>query len=249
MRRPCILGAFLVVLVANGWGIRQSIRNRADSRGGTLQLTERELSLEPVAFESSVSVLRLHWRTERTRNGRFGSAAWLDSAKLASLGFDCSVPLNSPKAQRHYSSMPPRRAFLALEYQEFPRPDAAAPRRERTGLVVVDADQSAEHLRERYADPLKYSVCRGIVRITLTRRDADGVLLSTPRLEGRVLGLAPSRVSVPRPANRLLVPFLRTSEEAGNTPAGEPRFSARVHWGRNYEPWVDDVRTLDSSPR
>lgn len=249
MRRPCIFGALLVVLVANGWGVWQSVQNRAEQRGGTLQLTERELRLEPVAFESSVTVLRLQWRTDSTRDRRFGPAAWLDSTKLAGLGFDCTVAVDSPKASRHYASTPPRRVFLALEYQGDSSPGAAAPDRDKTGLVVIDADQNAERLRERYPDPAKHSICRGMVRIALTRRDADDGLLGTPRLEGWVVGLLPSQVSVPRPTNRLLAGFLRTFEEAEKKSSGEPRFSARIRWGKNYEPWVDDIRPLGRSPQ
>lgn len=249
MRRPCIFGALLVVLVANGWGVWQAVRNRAEQLGGTLQLTERELRLEPVAFESSVTVLRLQWRTDSTRDRRFGPAVWLDSAKLAGLGFDCGVAADSPKAARHYASTPPRRVFLALEYQNDTAPGAAAQDKGKTGLMVIDANQNAERLRERYPDPAKHSICRGIVRIALTRRDADGVLLGTPRLEGWVVGLLPSQVSVPRPANRLLAGLLRPFEESAKSSAGEPRFSARIRWGKNYEPWVDDIRALGRSPQ
>ncbi len=244
-----MLAALLVVLGANGWGVWQAGRNRSEPRGGTLQLTERELPLAPVAFESSATVLRFAWRTERTHNDPFGPAAWLDRDKLVGLGFDCSVPFNSPKAARHYSSMAPRRVFLALEYQRDASLEAAAQRKGTTGLVVIDADQNAVRLRERCPDLMKHSICRGIIRIGLTRHDANGGLLSSPRLEGWVVGLVPSEVSVPRPANRLLAPLLRTMDEARKTPAGEPRFCARVHWGQNYEPWVEDVRALSSSPQ
>ena len=247
MRRLRMLGALLVVVVANGWGVWQSMQNRTEPRGGTLQLTEHELPLEPIAFESSVTVLRLEWRTERTRNDRFGPAAWLDGRKLAGLGVDCSVPLNCEKAPRHYSAMPARRVFLALEYEGDAAPHAAGQDNARTGLVVVDADRNADRLRERYPDPAKHSICRGSIRLTLTRHDADGRLLSTPRLEGWVEGLLPGQVSVPRPANRLLARFHRTIEEAEKAPAGESRFSARVRWGKHYEPWVDAVRPLRAS--
>ncbi len=248
MRRLCILGALLVIVVANGWGVWQSIRNKTEPRGGTLQLTERELPLETVAFDSSVTLLRLEWRTERAGDRRFGPAAWLDGSKLAELGFDCSVPLDSPQAPRHYSSTPARRAFLVLEHQSSAVPDPAARGKDGTGLVVIDADQSAGRLRERYADPAKHSICRGVVRIALRRHDADGGLLSAPRLEGWIAGLTPSQISVSQPLNGPLARFRRTSEETGKTPAGEPRFSARVRWGKNYEPWVENVRTLSASP-
>jgi hypothetical protein len=134
-----------------------------------------------------------------------------------------------------------------LELQDYASSDTAGQPENRTRLAVIDADQNAERLRQRYADPKKHGICRGVVRIGLQRHDAAGALLRAPRLEGWVLGPVPSQISVPKPANRLLAPFLRSIEQAEGGPVGEARFSARVHWGANYEPWVDDVRVLNST--
>lgn len=237
------MGAALVVLVANGWGVWQAIQNRAAAEGGTLQLTERELPLQPVFLESSVTLLRLRWTADRSGNQRFGPVSWLDQAKLSELGFDCTVPLDSPRARRHYSSMAGRRVFLALQYQG-ERVWQSASQEPKTGLVVVDADRNPGRLRERYPDRTKYGICRGSVRLALRTHDNDGALLSPPRLEGRVEDLLPSLVSVPRPENRLLTTFHRTAPEGERARETEPRFSARVHWGKNYDPWIDEVQPL-----
>ena len=78
----------------------------------------------------------------------------------------------------------------------------------------------------------------------MRRHDGNGALPDTPRLEGRIDGLCPSELSVPKPVNRLLLTLQRSVPGEERKPAGEPRFSARVHWGSNYEPWVDEVRPL-----
>ena len=244
MRRALLLGAAVVVLVSNGWSVWLAARNRTEARGGTLELTEREVHLQAIPFESSVTVLRLNWRTDGNDAQRQHPPAWLDTNKIAELGFDCSLPLSSPEARRHYESKPSRPVFLTLEYQADTEAKADKPDQDNVRLVVVDAAQSPQQLRRHYPDPQKHVICRGLVRLTFRRHDSDGTPLSTPRLEAWIEGLCPSELSVPKPVNRLLLKFHRTVSEAANSPAGEPRFSARVRWGSNYEPWVDAVRPL-----
>jgi hypothetical protein len=209
-----------------------------------LQLTECEVPLQATPFESSVTVLRLNWKSDGGDAERWRPPAWLDTNKITELGFDCSLPLSSPNARRHYDSKPSRCVFLALEYQAENSDKVEKPGPAHTGLVVVDAAQSPRQLRERYPDPQKHVICRGLVRLILRRHDRNGAPLSTPVLEARIDGLCPAELSVPKPANRLLLTFHRTAPEEENRPVGEPRFSARVRWGSNYEPWVDDVRPL-----
>lgn len=241
MRGPCLTGAVLVVLATNGWAIWQSTRNQAEPAGGTLRLTERELPLQPIALESSVTVLRINWRTDRIDGERFGPAAWLDRNKLAELGFDCTMPVQSPQAPRHYGAMPARRVFLALESQ-VPAAEAGTSQDARSsGLVVVDAAQDAQVLRHRYPDQARYAICRGSIRLILRRHDSAGRLLAAPSLAGWVKSLAPAAIYVRRPVNRLLTTLHRTMPEDENLPR-PPRFTARVHWGKNLEPWIDEVQ-------
>jgi hypothetical protein len=244
VRRILVLGAALVVLVANGWGVWQGARNRNDARGGTLRLSERELPLQAVALESSVTVLRLNWRTDGSDTEPRRPPAWLDARKLAALGFDCRLPLDSPQAQRHYSATPARPVFLALEFQAGTSEATPVPGRPDTGLVVVDAAADPQELRARHPDPQRHVVCRGLVRMTFRTRSADGVRPGTPRLEAWVNDLRPAEISVSKPTNRLLTALRRTVSEEESRPLGEPRFSAQVRWGTHYEPWVDDVRAL-----
>lgn len=236
MRRLCFSIASAVVVAVTGWSVLQNHQNRNEPTGGKLHLTDRELPLQSVGLESSVTVLRLNWDTRRVNDKRFGPAEWLSPEKLKDLGFDCRVPLASPRAKRHYSSMPPRRAYLALQYHEAQTAPGG-----RTGLQVVDAAREPRLLRDRFPDPARTVICRGLVRVGLRTHDQDHRPLATPELQGWIDSLVPAQVSVPRPANGLLVRFLRTSDPDGDEPVKQPRFSAVVHWGRNYEPWVEEV--------
>ncbi len=244
MRKVLVIAAAAVVLLANGWSIWQAARNRAGACEGTLELTERELPLQAIGFDSSVTLLRINWRTDGGGARPPRTPAWLDTNKLAELGFDCSLPPNSPEARRHYGSMPPRRVFLALEYQADRSGQEKTRSRDSTGLVIVDAARDPRQLRQRYADTGKHIICRGLVGLALRKYDRDGARLSTPVLEAWIFTLCSPELSVPKPINRLLLGLSRNGPEEENKPVAEPRFSARVRWGSNYEPWVDDIRLL-----
>ena len=148
------------------------------------------------------------------------------------------------------SSSPPkcrlsaRRVFLALEYQDRAADHPKPADQDSSRLIIVDAAQRAQTLRQRYPDPAKHAICCGSVRLALRRHDSQGVLLSPPRLAGWVEGLTPAEISVPRPLNQLLTPLHHATFEEENALACPPRFSACVHWGRNHQPWVDQIQSL-----
>lgn len=238
MRTVCLLGACLVVLLANGWTSWQARHNRQTSTGGQLLLTEREAPLEAVGGESSVTLARLKWTTARLGDARFGPAAWLDSDKLAELGFDLSEPVESPRARRHYGSLPSRPVFLVLQCD----PPAAGDNSAHSQLRVIDAARDPATLRGRYPDPNRHAIVRGSVRIGLRRQEEEGRPLPRADLVGWVVGLSPELISVPRPLNQALAPFRASPVEEENPPPSAPRYSVRVHWGHNYEPWVSEVR-------
>jgi hypothetical protein len=242
VRKACFLGAALVVLLANGWGVWQAARNRTQALGGTFRLTEHELPLQPVPFESSVTLLRLNWKVDGSGDEHRRSPAWLDASKLAELGFDCTVPPSSPQARRHYESKPARRVFLVLEHQALAIDAPGKQGPAKTELVVVDAAPRPDQLRGRYPDPEKHVICRGLIRLAFRRHDRNGTPLTNPVLEGWVEDIRPSELSVAKPMNRSLLSVRRTPSEDVNLTGGEPSYTARVNWGRNYEPWIEDVR-------
>ena len=245
MRRILLAGAVGVVLAANLWGMLQVSQNQKAPRGGSLELTERELRLLPMAAESTATMLRLDWNVGGTGEERHRAPDWLDRQRLIELGFDCSLPLNSPNARRHYASMPSRPVFLTLEYAGEAWRNAGAKAEAGSRLYVVDAARDADQLRQRYPDVHRYVICRGLLRLSFRDRDRKGNLLDTPRLEGWVEGLRPGEVFVPLPYSRVLRSISRPDFDTPSAgPQNEPRFAVRVCWGANYEPWVEAVRLL-----
>ena len=246
MRRVLLAGAVAVVLAANLWGVLQAGRNQKAPRGGSLELTERELRLLPMAAESTATMLRLNWNVAGTGEEQLRAPDWLDRQRLIELGFDCSVAVTNPSARRHYTSLPSRPVYLAVEYAGEAWRKAGAKAQARSRLFVVDAASDADRLRERYPDVQHHTICRGLVRLSFRERDRDGTSLSTPRIEGRVEGLRPGEIFVPLPHSRALGRLDRPGfDRPRGSPQNEPRFAARVCWGANYEPWVETVRLLN----
>ncbi len=244
MRRALLLAAAGVVLLANGWGMFQAWSNRTEPQGGRLELTERELRLEPAALESTAMLLDLRWRVLRDTADRLAAPAWLDTTKLAELGFDLRVALDGPSARRHYRSMVPRPVYLALEYKAEETPDAAADRDTLSRLFVIDAASRPTALRARYPDSQRYAIARGLVGLFYRDQDRDGTRLPIPRLEGRVLSLSPTQIFVPLPYDRLLREFQRPDSGPHSPAPKEPRYAATICWGANHEPWITNVRVL-----
>jgi len=244
MRRVLVLTAAAVVLATNAWILIAAWHNRSGPSGGTMELTERELRLVQVPWESTATSLELRWDVVSDAPG--DRPAWLDATKLAELGFDCTVPVRSPNAKEHYESMPPMLFFVVLEYEGVAWRQARRGDPEpETRLFVVDAGRDARRLRDRYADTERYVITRGVVRLKYEGPSPeDGMLLATPRLRGRISSILPSQIFVPRPHSRVLEEFRHRGPPAPDPPEGEPRFAVTVSWGSNYEPWVLGVRRL-----
>ncbi len=244
MKRPLVLAAVVVVIVASMWVLVGTRRNQSEATGGTLELTERELRLPSLMGESTVLALELDWAVGFPVEGNHPFPRWLTAEKLAELGFDCHVPVTSPDARDHYRSQPHRLVYLVLEFEgegwKEVGPDSA---RRRTHLFVIDAGCDPRQLREQHPDTDRCIITRGIVRILWQDRDFESqTLLARPRLHGSILMVQPSQVFVPKPHSAMLQ-GLRGRGERTEAEA-EPRFAVRVSWGRNYEPWIENVRRL-----
>lgn len=245
MRRVLVSAAAVVVLAANAGTLVVTWRNRSGPSGGTMELTERELRLVPVPWESTAMSLELSWDVLESPGGR-RRPAWLDATKLEELGFDCSLPVDGAHAKEHYASMSPRLVFVVLEYDgEAWRQARQGDPEPKTRLFVVDAGRDARRLRDRYADTKTHVITRGVVRLSYEERNPeDGARLATPRLRGRIETVLPSRIFVPRPHSRVLERLRHRGARSPEGLEGEPRFAVTVCWGSNYEPWVQGVRPL-----
>ena len=242
-----VLAAAAVVVASNAWTLVSNARNRSDATGGTLELTERELRLPPLVGDSTALFLGLEWDVPSADPENHRSPDWLTPAKLTELGFDCRMPMTSPDVHDHYAAVPSVPVVLVLEYEGDAWKDARRGPDRTTRLFAVDAGREAAPLRQTYRDPRRYILVRGIVGLSLQDRSfRDGTPLPEPRLRGHIETLLPERIFVPRPFCPLLQD-LRGHERDSHEEAGrEPRFAVKVSWGRDLEPWVEDVRLLES---
>jgi hypothetical protein len=225
-----LLLAGTVVVVTNAIVLLGIARNQDGQPLETIQLTERELPLEPHGKEDSGLSLRLQWQ-------RFGSPnndqyAWLDRMKLEELGFDRQAALRDPKR-------PPleRPAFLALEYngptweqwlkaiEKDPnavRPDASTM---NSRLFVIDAARRPEQLLEKYRDPGRYVIVRGLIYVAVVNWDQATRKPGPSRLQASVSRLLPESIHVP--------PSL-----SGGLPGLGPSYTVTLSYGRRFEPWI-----------
>ena len=128
MTRALFVGLATIV-VANTVALTGASRNRSGEPESTLQLTDRELKVPyynaGIDGDDSGLALRLDWRVlthapgdsseARTVDFQAFSAYWLDSTKLASLGFDVRHFAARSDAEAFYAGQRPRLALIVLE--------------------------------------------------------------------------------------------------------------------------------------
>lgn len=124
MKKYGLLAAIALILVINAIVFTNVGLNRAGEPDAIITLTERELPLSSFHHaadrENSGVSLRLAWQEYPLIyefEGYEQKYAWFDKTKLEAIGFDCSLPLNDPNAERHYGKMLPRNAYVVLEYE------------------------------------------------------------------------------------------------------------------------------------
>jgi hypothetical protein len=240
-----VLLAALVMIVANVGALVGAWRNRSAPVGGTLELTERELTLPPLVADSTVLALEMRWGMAAGDSPAEEEWAWLTAAKLQQLGFDCRLPATDPHARAHYMSMCLRPVFVVLEC----RGDAASPPAHSglppSRLRVVDAGTDPVRLRQQHPDASRQAIARGLVALRFeTVNPVDRKPLPEPRVRGRIVELLPGTVFMPKPHSDLLLPLRRPPSTSGAEPSQSPRYAVTVCWGAHYEPWVRSVRLL-----
>ena len=255
MKRALVLAAAAaVVLASNAWVLISARRNQTDARGGAVELTERELRLPPMIGDSTAILLELKWDAYSSAPEDEKSPQWLrlpewlNAAKLAELGFDCSWPVTNPDARDHYSSLPSALVYLVLEYEGEVWKSARPDRRSKSRLFAVDAGRDARRLREKHTDTARYIITRGVVKLFFQERDfRDETPLAQPRLRGRIETVLPHQIFVPPPHNKALLSLRRRGDRPQEQDDKEPRYAVAVSWGHDYEPWVRGVRLLPAT--
>jgi hypothetical protein len=272
MRRPGLLVAVAIVLVANGamlWAIRQNRTGPADAE---LLLTERELRLPAPGSESAGLALSLTWRRPNdVSDDDMPRPDWFDREKLRAIGFDCSVPPGDARAAAHYAfpRTLPREVYAVLEFRADQMPVAApvpgagtgapglgaragtarlepiteADRARLSRLAPIDVGADPAELRRRYPDRARYIVAPAMAELRLIP-DRGG---APAHLAGTVTATMPIDVWVPKD-RRALLDRLQAADKGQGRPwmrlTHDPRYQVALKYGSRLEPWVERVEPL-----
>jgi len=248
MPAPWLWTAAAVLIVAANLGaVLSGWRNRSATPGGTVELTERELTLPTFFEDSTVLLLDLEWAAFPSDPPDERAAGWLTSAKLEELGFDCREPITSPHAPDHYGAMLPRSVYVVLEFEGDAGKEMGRQRALRTHLFAVDAGRDPAVLRAKHPQASRHVIARALVRPWVRTLDPiSQEPLAVPRLSARIQELQPGLIFVPRPYSTVLEGLRHRPTAGQNGPHTPPRYAVTVSWGAHHEPWVRSVRLLAS---
>ena len=271
-RKHFLAAGIALIAITNAIALAGVARNRSGEPDSELKLTERELdpSRPGGRRENTGLAVRIRWRilTEDDDSQEFyfmglwgsGRPVWLDAAKMASLGFDTTLPDTAEETGNSFHRQLSKEVLLVLE-QDGPAHQEAIARtarvaerlktsartddRERAAkmvpaekdlrsrLFVVDAGLDIDALRAKYPNRSMYAIVRGRIEPAGRWERAKGHHLGTIR------AVQVDTINVPHEWHAIFegvnVDQPRRSEE-GRIRAG--RFSATVSFGQRLEPWL-----------
>ena len=275
MKLPLLPGAISLLVVSNAFVLAHVAMNRSGSPDSEMELTARELQYYGSRSDESGVTLMLRWTNtapEYPPGLPADAPGWFDRKKLEDLGFDLSVPADSPKASRFYENLRLREAFVALELEgpaweawlkdREPRlqtetsygPQVSLPERveiERQTtprLVSVDVSLDASALRRKYPDRQRVMVLPALVRAKVEpeRRPSAEAPLRPAYFRGAITRLAIESINVPAPLSRRLdgQSYSPWTYDGKQVRINQPPYSVLLRVGSKYEPWVADVKLL-----
>lgn len=274
--RNTLSAGMALIALTNAVALGGAAYNRGGEPESTLNLTERELRLPYVwagRKENSGLALQLQWRVlhVESRDSEYfppssyggGLPAWLDTSKMASLGFDVNLPVDD--ADGHWESpyyrQPPRDVLLVLEldgpaYREaLDRAAKAAGKLEAknergTGkqvaaelmareslrssrLFAVDAGLDRAALRSKFTDRTKFAIVHGQVRPILHP--------DTRMPVGSIQDLSAVGINVPL---ELRDAFDGVGPDSYDEPNGKGKpFDVKLAFGQRLEPWLVSAKS------
>jgi Domain of unknown function (DUF4824) len=179
------------------------------------------------------------------------NAYWLSDEKLNSLGFDVKASVNMINGVRNYNQVNDREVFLALElngpaYQrwlqqvktwavrreskELTADETKRAEQQASRLFVVDADNSADALRQKYPNRQQYAIVKGLIRAEwLTIKEA-------PVLRAYIANVSIPQLHVAKPYDAV---FMNSAK-----PDVTLRYRVNVAFGQRYEPWIVGVERI-----
>ena len=275
MRGPLLWAAIGLLVASNAFVLAHVAMNRSGEPDSEMELTARELQYYGTLGDNSSVTLMLRWTNtapEYPTGVRTESAGWFDQKKLEELGFDLSVPVDSPRAPRFYENLRSREVFVALEF-DGPAWEAwlkdREPRlqtetsygptvsleerieieRETTPrLVAIDVGNDAAVLRRKYPDRKLVMILPALVRAMLNMKIPPS-REAPPRaayLRGAITRLAIESINVPEPLSRRLdaQSYTPWTYDGNQIRINRPPYSVLLRVGSKHEPWVVDVKAL-----
>ncbi len=254
-----------LIVVVNAIVLGGAAYNRSGEPESTLQLSGRELAQPPAWWrngENSGRSLRMKWRVvpPEPRSGKpesweyselgYGIApAWLNAAKMESLGFSAPRPTVGMDARTGSDRQLPRDVLLVLEldggayqaaltratqYQELGKGGAEVLRKEQSEnsrLFVVDAGLDRAALRAQYPDRSRFAIIRGQVQVAWLGQDAE-------QWQGFVGEVATDELNLPLEWHSVVKSTdgrRYTNEEIA------AHYQVEVSFGQRLEPWISKV--------
>lgn len=277
--RYILAAGALLILLANAVALVGVYLNRGGEAESRLTLSQRELTMPwgwAAAKENSGLALSLNWRVIDPVVGDFGGGYgfsggtpdWLDTARMAALGFDTTLPAEGAFGRRRFERQLPREVLLVLELagpawqqaleqarQNAARHEAASKANAGSKEFAEKARRAQEQLkREEGANSRLFAIDAGLDRAALRAKYPDrgrylilkGMVrprLAThekqTRVTGHVSALAVTQINVPHALRPLLEPALRKHKRTAEDPA--PHFEAVIAVGQRLEPWLESV--------
>ncbi len=245
MKRWSLILAIVILLCTDVIALIMATNNRAGQPFEIIELTERELALQSMGQDNSGVAVSLKWHRQE-------EPAYFDRSKMEALGFNFAVPKGRTGRDILLS---PRPAYAALEYEgdawrqwvrraEEEKQTGRASRPIQsfaTRLFPVDVANNPFELRSRYPDQKRYLIAAVAVQARIQNiADPKSGDVLTDRCVGLVSGIDPTDINVPLPYARLLSSLKPEPED-------EPRYTIKLAYGRNLEPWVVEVK-LNRNP-
>jgi hypothetical protein len=267
-----LMAGIALILITNAIALAGVVYNRSGSPESTLQLTQRELQL-PYDWrdtsEDSGITLNLRWRVLGREAGTANDSdmgypylgwepAWLDKAKLASLGFDISEQAEITRSTQFYEKQLPKDVLLVLEldgaaYREALKRAHVYSERIAAKLAAYPnndeirkkAKEGGEYLeREESENSRLFVIDAGLDRATLRAHYPDrnhyaivrGQIRIEPACKGYIRGISIDRINVLAVYRRLFEPMFRDHPRyQRHQKAG---YTVTIAYGERLEPWI-----------
>lgn len=272
--RGLFLMGFIILAVTNIVVIAGVAANRSGEPETRVTLTERELPL-PYRLHKENSGLSLHlkWRVlgmaeDYNRYSGWTSPAWLDTEKLAALGFAIDAKARAASHKRPIS----KEVFIVLEYDGPPYREAvqraqksfdsaANLLKQKAGdKALADQFESAENRlkKERESESRLFAIDAGLNQQTLREKYEDRMRFIIVRglvepdysydktrntFLGHISRLSVENIFVPLKFRKALEAIVDGKKSRQKT-VDPPRYEVALAYGSRLEPWIASVHAM-----